>query len=100
MGKPGSRQPTTSPITWDPFVGRADIPASLDLRSCRVYLEMDGLPDTAASVRVNGQFAGGCVGQPAHVNVTAHLKAGVNEIVILPQAPKSARLVILKSEKP
>jgi hypothetical protein len=60
-----------------------------------VYLELEDLPDTAAAVRVNGRFAGGCIGAPLRVNVTAQLQPGSNTIEIQPQAPKSARLLIL-----
>jgi hypothetical protein len=95
VGHPGQRPLTPSPAVSDPFAGTAEVPASLDLGGCRVYLEMGDLPDASASVRVNGRFAGGCVGLPARINVTAHLKAGANEIVILPLAPKWAKLVIV-----
>lgn len=100
LGRAGRRQLTTSPVTSDPFVGTVDLPAGVDLRSDRVYLEMDDLPDTAASVHVNGRFAGGCLGLPARVNVTAQVKVGANEIVIVPCAPKSARLVIEQAKRP
>jgi len=56
---------------------------------------MDDLPDGAAAVRVNGSFAGGCIGAPLLVNVTAQIKPGPNTIEIQPQAPKSARLLIV-----
>jgi len=95
LGTGGRRRLTASPIQSDPFIGQADLPADVDLRAERVYLEMDELPDAAACVRVNGRFAGGCLGTPLRVNVTAQLKAGPNTIEILPCAPKSARLVIV-----
>ena len=91
----GARRLTRSPAVSDPFVGTVELPAEVDLKTARVYLEMDELPDTAAAVRVNGQFAGGCIGLPARVNVTAQLRAGKNAVVILPQAPKAARLVVV-----
>jgi hypothetical protein len=56
---------------------------------------MDDLPDTAAAVRVNGNFAGGCIGAPLRVNVTTQIKLGPNTIEIQPQAPKSARLLVV-----
>ena len=67
----------------------------MDLTAHRVYLELDDLPDGAAAVRVNGGFAGGCIGAPLRVNVTAQIKAGPNTIEIQPQAPKSARLLVV-----
>ncbi len=73
----------------------AHLPADVDLKANRVYLEMEDLPDTAACVRVNGSFAGGSIGAPQRVNVTAQVKAGPNAIEILPRAPKSARLLVV-----
>lgn len=98
-GKPGAgRRLTRSPAVSDPFVGTAELPADVELKAVRVYLEMDELPNTAASVRVNGQAAGGCIGLPARVNITQQLKAGKNAIEILPQAPKAARLVVVPAK--
>ena len=61
--------------------------------------------DTAAAVRVNGNFAVGCIGAPLRVNVTAQIKTGSNTIEIQPQAPKSAhvsrdRAVAVPTEAP
>jgi hypothetical protein len=94
LGKGGGKRLTVSPIQADPFLGLAEFPAGVDLQTHRVYLEMDDLPDGAAAVRVNGVLAGGCLGAPLRVNVTAQLKTGPNTIEIQPQAPKAARLVI------
>jgi hypothetical protein len=91
----GRQRLTVSPIQADPFLGLAELPVDVDLTANRVYLEMDDLPDAAASVRVNGCFAGGCIGAPLRVNVTGQVKAGPNAIEIQPQAPKSARLLIV-----
>jgi hypothetical protein len=85
---------TPSPVISDPFICVAELPADVDLKSARVCLEMEGLPDAAACVRVNGAFAGGCIGGPTRVNVTAQLKPGKNTIEILPQAPKEVKLVV------
>lgn len=95
LGNGGRQRLTVSPIQADPFLGKAELPADVDLRGQRVYLDMDGLPDGAAAVRVNGCFAGGCIGAPLRVNVTAHIKPGHNMIEIQPQAPKSARLLVV-----
>jgi len=77
----------------DPFRGRATIPADVDLTRCRVYLEMDALPDHAASVIVNGKRAGGVIGKPLRLDITRHVKLGENTVQIGPLAPKAARLV-------
>ena len=98
LGTGGRQRLTVSPIQSDPFLGLAELPADLNLAGHRVYLELDGLPDEAAAVRVNGCFAGGCIGGPLRVNVTAHVKAGRNTIEIQPQAPQRARLVIVPNE--
>ncbi len=95
LGTRGRRRLTVSPIQADPFLGKAELPADVDLATHRVYLEMDDLPDTAAAVHVNGNFAGGCIGAPLRVNVTTQIKLGPNTIEIQPQAPKSARLLVV-----
>ncbi len=91
----GGRRLTVSPITSDPFWGRAELPVDVNLKTHRVYLEMDDLPDTAAAIRVNGNFAGGCIGAPLRVNITDLIKSGSNTIEIQPLAPKSARLRVV-----
>ncbi len=56
---------------------------------------MDELtPEAAASVTVNGAFAGGFIGKPLRLDVTRFLKPGSNTIRMEPFAPKSARLVV------
>jgi hypothetical protein len=86
---------TRSPAKADPFLGQCEIPADLDLAHARVCLEMTELsPEEAARVTVNGAYAGGFLSKPLRLDVTKHLKAGQNEILIEPFAPKSARLVI------
>ncbi|MCX7006800.1 MAG: glycosyl hydrolase [Kiritimatiellaeota bacterium] len=89
------RRYTGSPVVADPFDGVCEIPAAIKLAASRVYLEMDEmLPEAAARVTVNGQDAGGCIGNPLRLEITAHLKAGANTIRIEPFAPKSAKLVV------
>jgi hypothetical protein len=79
----------------DPFQGRCEIPASVNLARSRAYLEMDALtPEVAARVTVNGHYAGGFIGKPLRLEITKHLKYGGNAIRIEPFAPRSARLVI------
>ncbi len=86
---------TVSPVTANPFDGRCTIPTDLDLTKSRVYLEVDNLtPEAAASVTVNGKFAGGFIGMPLRLDVTKHLKKGPNTIHLDPFAPKSARLAV------
>lgn len=94
----GGRRLTVSPIQADPFLGRVELPPDLDLAAHRIYLELDGVPDEAAAVRVNDRLAGGCLGAPLRVNVTRQLRAGTNTIEIQPQAPRSARLLVVPRE--
>ncbi len=90
-----SRRLTVSPIAAaDPFVGQGVLPADLDPARTRVYLVMEGLaPEEAARVTVNGRYAGGFIGRPLRLDVTAHVRPGANRIVIEPFAPKAASLV-------
>ncbi len=87
---------TRSPIAAaDPFVGRCELPADLDLAKSRVFLVLDALtPEEAARVTVNDAYAGGFIGKPFRLDVTAHLKKGANTIRIEPFAPKSAHLAV------
>jgi hypothetical protein len=89
------RRPLTlSPVkTADPFRSRATIPADVDLAKCRVYLQMDDLPDDSAAVTVNDVKAGGVIGRPTRLEITRHLRPGENTIVIEPRAPKAAKVV-------
>ena len=77
----------------DPFRGRVTIPADVDLAHCRVYLEMEALPDDSAAVKVNGVAAGGVIGKPSRLDITSRIKAGENTVEIEPLAPKAARIV-------
>jgi hypothetical protein len=52
-------------------------------------------PEEAARVTVNGSDAGGFIGRPFRLDVTRHLKHGVNAVKIEPFAPKSVRLIML-----
>lgn len=90
-----TRKPLTlSPVkAADPFRAKVVIPADVDLTKCRVYLQMDDLPDNAAAVTVNGQRAGGVIGRPTRLEISSRLKPGENTILIEPLAPKAARLV-------
>ncbi len=88
--KPG--MVTRSPVPSNNFHGRCEL-ASLPSRA---ILELDELtPEAAARVTVNGQYAGGFIGKPFRLDVTKHLKPGVNRIDITPFAPKTARLTCL-----
>ena len=96
--EPPTPDMTRKPLTLgpvkaaDPFRGRATIPAGVDLQKCRVFLEMEDLPDEAAAVTVNGARAGGLIGPPLRLDITRHVKPGENYVIIEPLAPKSARL--------
>jgi hypothetical protein len=93
-GPPGSRPMTVSSIAVaDPYRAQVVIPADVDVTKCRIFLEMEGLPDDSAAVTVNGKSAGGVLGKPSRLDLTCRLKAGNNTIQIEPLAPASARLV-------
>jgi hypothetical protein len=60
---------------------------------------MDELtPEEAASVTVNGKYAGGFIGKPFILDVTDYVKQGSNKIRIAPFAPERARLVLVDKE--
>ena len=97
--QPGVPEPTPgvyrnlSPVqAADPFRSRVTLPADVNLAKCRVYLEMDGLPDNSAAVTVNGVKTGGVIGRPTQLDITRHVKSGENAVIIEPLAPKTARL--------
>ena len=84
---------TISPVKADPFNGHVTIPDNADLSGMRVYLEADSLvPEEAASVTVNGHYAGGFIGRPLHLDVTEFITKGTNSFLIQPFTPKQARL--------
>jgi hypothetical protein len=91
-----AEQPVTlSPLAAaDPFRGRFTMPADVDASKCRVCVEMTDLPDDSASIRVNGTYAGGVIGRPLRLDISRHVKAGENAIVIEPLAPKAVRIVV------
>jgi len=87
------RHYTASQVVADPFTGACTIPADIDLAASHIYLELDELaPEAAASITVNGRYAGGFIGKPFRLNVTKYLKTGANRIEITPFAPKTVRL--------
>jgi len=90
----GYLQGTWSPVKADPFFGVCTLPEGLDLAKYRAYLEMDGLTESSASVRVNGTHAGGIIGRPFRVNIGQRLRAGVNQIEIEPCAPRTAHIAL------
>ncbi len=79
----------------DPYVGNGAISKDVDLKNRRVYLEMDDLNE-GASVTVNGKYAGGIIGTPFRLDVTALLKTGTNDIKIEPYTPGSVRLAVYR----
>ncbi len=92
--EPKGRPLTLGPVkAADPFRGRVTIPADVDLGRCRVYLEMESLPDDSAAVKVNGIAAGGVIGKPSRLDISGHIKVGENTLEIEPLAPKAARIV-------
>jgi hypothetical protein len=93
-GGPRGGRLTVSPITADLFRGKCEIPADVDLTKVRAVLVAEGLPDDCAAITINGAAAGGFLGAPTRLDVTAHLKRGQNVIEIAPLAPKAARVMI------
>jgi hypothetical protein len=90
-----NRNMTKSYAVADIFHGQCTLPAGVDLAKARVFLELDELaPEAAASITVNGVFAGGFIGKPFRLDVAKHLKSGNNSITISPFAPKTARLLV------
>lgn len=83
IGQAGAIRPA------DPFRGSCALPEGLE--PCRVCLEMDGVLE-GVSVKVNGAFAGGCIGGPFRLDVTSLVKAGENTFEIEPYAPGNVRL--------
>ena len=89
------RAKTLSPVAKaDPFRSHFTLPVGVDTAKCRVYLEMNELPERSAAVTVNNAHAGGVIGQPFRLDITRQIRAGENTIVIEPLAPKSARIAI------
>jgi hypothetical protein len=90
-GKPAKKKRVAvSPVKSDPFVGVCDLPATVKLDQSRVFIEMDELkPEEAARVTINGKYAGGFIGKPFRLEVTQHLVAGQNKVIIEPFAPKN-----------
>jgi hypothetical protein len=70
------------------------LPADVNPARCRVFLEMEGLPDDSAAVTVNGAWAGGVIGRPPRLEIGRHVRPGDNFIVIQPYAPKTVRIVV------
>ncbi len=104
---PGGRPHTSSPVRSNTFNGICEIPSTVDLAKCRVYVELDqfGPPasklkiakapsENAASIQVNGQYVGGFIDRPFRLEVTKHLKSGRNTVRVAPFAPDSAKLVV------
>jgi len=94
-GPIGSGPLTLSPAKADPFVGHVMLPDDLDPAHSTVYLELrDVAPEAAARVTVNGQYAGGCIGAPLRVPITAYVKPGRNAIGVEPFAPRAVRVLV------
>jgi len=86
---------TLSPVKANPFNGKCNLPADLDLTRTRVYLVCEKIaPEAAARVTVNGRYAGGFIEKPLRLEVTDYLKPGTNSIRIEPFSPKNARLAV------
>lgn len=100
-GDPAGRPLTASPVTSDPFHGHADLPAHADGSVARAFLAMDEpAPEAGAHVTVNGRFVGGFIGRPCRLEVTQFVKAGRNEVVITPFAPRRVWFDIAPNTRP
>ncbi len=97
-GAISNRTLTLSPIeSACAYEGRADIPAEMQEKGMRVYLEMDAIePEAAVAVSTNGQYIGGVIGKPLRIDVTSHLQTGSNTFRLEPFAPQAARLVFYR----
>jgi len=71
----------------DPFEGTFNLAESIDPAKSRVYVEMEGIYE-GARLTVNDTYAGGVIGAPFRVEITRHVKAGENRLLIEPYAPK------------
>jgi hypothetical protein len=90
----GTQMLTLSPVKGDPFFGRFTLPADWLGGQSRVCLEADRIePEQAAAIQVNGQYAGGFIGKPFRLDITAQLKPGENTLHIEPFAPAAVRIV-------
>jgi hypothetical protein len=77
------------------YDGTCDVPATLDLKHSRIYLEAAGItPEAAARVTVNGTDAGGFIGAPLRLDITRLLKPGANNLRLEPFAPASLRVAV------
>ncbi|HQH69975.1 MAG TPA: glycosyl hydrolase [Candidatus Hydrogenedentes bacterium] len=77
----------------DPFTGTFSLPESIDVAKARVCIEMEGLHE-GARLTLNGTYAGGVIGAPFRIDVTRHLAAGENTLVIEPYAPERVRVAV------
>jgi hypothetical protein len=92
-----SRPKTVSPVAAaDPFRAHFTLSADVEPVKCRVYLEMEGLPDDSAAVRINGVCVGGVIGRPSRLDIGHHVKPGSNLVLIEPLAPKRAKIVVYR----
>lgn len=84
---------TVSPVESDPFCGTFDVPEAW-FDGTPIYLETGEIePEGAASVTVNGEFAGGFIGRPFRLDITRVVRAGRNRLVIEPFSPEKVRVV-------
>ena len=95
------RPKTTSLVAAaDPFRAHFTLPGDVDQAACRIYLELEELPDNSAAVSLNGTFTGGVIGRPSRLDITRHVKPGRNTVAIEPLAPHSAKLVLYRMAEP
>ncbi len=76
-----------SPCPGVAFQGEVNISADSLKSGQRAYLVCQMSADAgedAAAVRVNGEYAGGFIGKPYHLEISTRLKAGSNTVIIEP----------------
>jgi hypothetical protein len=91
--------PTVSPVSGAVYQGVVTLPQEVLAGGRRAYLTCDMVTlsspvETAATVRVNGAYAGGFIGKPCRVNITRHLQPGRNTVRVEPFAVEKIRIEI------
>jgi len=95
----GAQWLTLSPVKANPFSGRFSLPAELLEHRARICIEAEQIePEGAAAVRVNGRYAGGFIGRPYRLDISAQVKPGENRIEVEPFAPTELWIVVSPTE--
>jgi hypothetical protein len=89
------RTQTRSPVKKaELFEGTFNKPGNIKDK-IRYILKLKGsMPETAARITVNGIFAGGCIGEPLHKDITEYIRKGVNTVRIEPFCPETVQILL------